>query len=134
MAYWLLKTEPGEYSFNDLVKDGRTVWSGIRNNTALMHMRNMKAGDLALIYHTGNQKAVVGTAEIARSHYPDPHSKDPKSVVVDVKPGKKLARPVPLSEIKSRKEFAGFELVRFSRLSVMPVSTTVWNAIVEQRI
>lgn len=123
MALWLLKTEPGEYAWDDLVRDGGAVWSGVTNNAALLHLRAMKKGDDALIYHTGSDKRVVGLASIARAAYPDPalDPPDPKRVVVDLKPKKKANTPVTLASIKSDGRFASFDLVRNSRLSVMPV-------------
>src|SRR5436190_1030482 len=99
MALWLLKTEPSEYSWDDLVRDKQTVWEGVTNPTALIHIREMKKGDLALIYHTGGERAAVGIAQIARGAYPDPRASNEKLVVVDIKPKKKLARPVTLEQI-----------------------------------
>ena len=132
MAYWLLKTEPNEYSFDNLMKDGKTVWCGVTNSLALIHIRNMKKGDLALIYHTGDEKQIVGIAEICSNSYPDPKLKNPKLVVVDLKPKEKLKRYITLSEIKSDKRFSDFALVKITRLSVMPVSTDQWNIIMEE--
>lgn len=129
MAYWLLKTEPSEYSFNDLVRDKKTVWSGITNNTALIHLRNMKQGDLALVYHTGDERAVVGIAKIASGPYPDPDAENPKIVVVDLKAEKRLARPVSLDTIKSDPAFAGWDLLRIGRLSVVPTPPAMWKRI-----
>lgn len=127
--YWLLKTEPTVYSYADLVKEKKTVWSGVSNNAALKHMRSMKKGDLAFIYHTGDEKAVVGIAEVLSGPYADPGMDDPKLVVVDLKPKEPLKRPVSLAAIKADPRFAGFELVRIPRLSVMPVGKPVWDAI-----
>ncbi len=134
MAYWLLKTEPGDFSFGDLAREGSTAWTGVKNNQARLHMRAMREGDSALIYHSGKEKAVVGTARVMSNPYPDPRSKDAKSVVVDIRSGERLLKPFPLSEMKSSKIFAGFDLLRNSRLSVMPVSTQVWNAITKGHI
>ncbi len=128
-AYWLLKTEPGEYSFDQLVVDRRTVWDGVANNLALKYLRNMKVGDKAFIYHTGTERAIVGIAEIISNPYRDPESKDPKRVVVNLKPDRKLPYPVPLSEIKNNKTFKDFDLVKLSRLSVMPVKNVYWHII-----
>src|SRR5437016_3933198 len=125
--YWLLKTEPTVYSFADLERDGKTVWDGVTNALALKHLRAMKKGDLAFIYHTGDERQIVGIAEVASEPYPDPKQKDPKLVVIDLKPRKRLHRPVALAEIKARKEFADWELVRMGRLSVMPVSPERWT-------
>ncbi len=127
MAYWLLKTEPGDYSFDDLEHDRRTVWDGVANNLALKHMREMRKGDHALVYHTGKEKSVVGVARVASDPYPDPASDNPRIVVFDLAPEKRLARPVPLAEVKADPRFADFALVRISRLSVMPVSAALWK-------
>ena len=131
MARWLLKTEPATYSWDDLVKDKQTTWDGITNAVALKHLRSMNKGDLALIYHTGNQKAVVGVAEIARGPYPDPGEDDDRLVVVDLKPKKKLKQPVALSDIKADPAFAGWDLLRIGRLSVVPVPDPMWKRIEE---
>jgi len=127
--YWLLKTEPTVYSYDDLVKEKKTVWSGVSNNAALKHLRSMKKGDLAFIYHTGDEKAVVGIAEVVSGPYADPGAGDPKLVVVDLKPKGLLKNPVSLAAIKADPRFAGFALVRIARLSVMPVDKPVWDAI-----
>lgn len=129
MAYWLLKTEPGTYSWDDLERDKKTVWEGVSNATALIHIRSMKKGDLALIYHTGAERAAVGIAEITANPYADPKLKDPKLVVVDLRPKKKLAQPVGLDQIKSDKACAGWDLLRISRLSVVPTSREIWNRV-----
>jgi predicted RNA-binding protein with PUA-like domain len=129
MAYWLLKTEPSTYSFADLLSEKKATWDGISNATALIHLRAMKKGDLALIYHTGGEKAAVGIAEITSPPYPDPKEKDPKLVVVDIRPRKPLANPVTLEQIKADKAFAGFDLLRISRLSVVPVPPAMWKRI-----
>ncbi|HEV2178637.1 MAG TPA: EVE domain-containing protein [Terriglobia bacterium] len=130
MAKWLFKSDPDTYSFADLDRDGRTVWDGVSNNLALKHLRNVRKGDAVLIYHTGEEKAVVGVAEAVSDSYPDP--KQPagsKLAVVDLAAGKRLARPVPLQELKQRPELKTFELVRMPRLSVMPVSESQWKII-----
>ena len=126
---WLLKTEPTTYSYADLVRDGKTVWDGVSNHLALKHLRSMCRGDLALIYHTGDERAVVGTAEVLGDPYADPKQKDPRLVVVELKAKGKLARPVTLGEIKKQKALKDFDLVRLPRLSVMPVSDDQWNTI-----
>lgn len=131
MAYWLLKTEPDCYNFADLEKDGKTVWDGVSNNLALKYLREMKKGDLALIYHTGEEKAAVGIAEVASNPYVDPKLNDPKLVVVDLKPKKRLARTVSLAEVKSTKSLQDFALVKNSRLSVMPVTDSEWSFFVK---
>jgi predicted RNA-binding protein with PUA-like domain len=123
--HWVLKTEPSEYGFPDLVRDRRTRWEGVSNPVALKHLRSMLEGDDALIYHTGNEKAVVGLARVASAPYPDP--KNPKLVVVDVEPVKPLPRTVPLAEIKVEPAFAELGLVRVPRLSVVPVEPAQWK-------
>lgn len=130
MAYWLIKTEPSAYSYDDLERDGRTRWDGVTNNTALIHLRGMKEGDLVMVYHSGAEKSVVGIAKIIAAPYADPRRNDPKIVVVDIAPLERFARTVPLAAIKALKEFATFPLVRISRLSVMPVSGAEWKKIV----
>ena len=123
--HWVLKTEPSEYGFPDLVRDRRTRWEGVSNPVALKHIRSMQEGDDALIYHTGNEKAVVGLARVASAPYPDP--KNAKLVVVDVEPVKPLRRPVTLAEIKAEPVFADLGLVRVPRLSVVPVEPAQWK-------
>ena len=120
--YWIVKTEPSTYSFDQLERDATTVWDGVRNNLALKHLREMKRGDRVLVYHSGEEKAVVGLAEVAAKAYPDPKQKDPKLVVVDLKAAGRLPRPVPLAEIKQEPAFADLALVRIGRLSVAPAS------------
>jgi predicted RNA-binding protein with PUA-like domain len=127
MAFWLLKTEPSEFSYSDLERGKRAVWDGVKNNTALIHLRAMRKGDRALIYHSGGEKSLVGLADIVSNPYPDPNVGDPKIVVVDLSPAGRLTRPVPLGAIKKEKEFASFELIRISRLSVMPVPPILWK-------
>ncbi|MGD1018821.1 MAG: EVE domain-containing protein [Verrucomicrobiia bacterium] len=128
--HWLLKTEPSTYSFGDLERDKRAVWDGVSNALALKHLRSMKRGDLAFIYHTGDEKQIVGIAEVTSDAYPDPKEKDARLVVVDLKPRERLARPVTLGEVKALSEFRDFELVRMGRLSVMPVSEERWKRLV----
>ena len=131
MAYWLVKTEPSVYSYETLEREGKSVWDGVTNALALKHLRNMRKGDLALVYHTGNEKALVGIAEVAVNPYRDPKTDDPKLVVVDIGPKGSLPRRVPLAEIKANRQFAAFELVRLPRLSIMPVEIPVWNALIK---
>ena len=126
-GYWLLKTEPSDYSYGDLKKDQRTIWDGVSNNLALKHLRNMKKGDLAFIYHTGKERTLVGIVEVDSDPYPDPKHKDPKLAVVDVKAQQELSRGVALKEIKSDSAFSDFLLVRLPRLSVMPVTPSQWK-------
>ncbi|MEW5978157.1 MAG: EVE domain-containing protein [Acidobacteriota bacterium] len=132
MAKWLLKTEPTVYSYSDLEREGKTVWDGVTNNLALKHIRNMRKGDEALIYHTGEEKALVGIAEVVSDPYADPKKKDPKLMVVELGARTRLTRSVTLHEIKSQPRFQDFELVRLPRLSVMPVSETVWKALTQR--
>ena len=127
MARWLLKTEPGTYSFDDLERDKTTCWDGVANATALIHIRAMKKGDEAIVYHTGDEKAAVGLATVASAPYADPKESDPKLAVVDLKVGKRLAAPVPLSAIKVDKAFEGWDLLRIGRLSVVPVPDAMWD-------
>jgi len=129
--YWLLKTEPSVYSFENLQADGKTVWDGVSSNAALKNIREMKKGDKAIIYHSGDEKAMVGLAEIASPPFPDPKQNDPKLVVFELKVGKRLNRVVPLSEIKAEKSFADFALVRIPRLSVMPVTEKQWEKLMK---
>ncbi len=126
-SYWILKTEPSEFSFERLSAERKAVWDGITNALALKHLREMSAGDQALIYHTGDEKALVGLARITRAAYPDPKHSDPKLVVVDVAADQPLARPVTLEEIKADPAFADLGLVRISRLSVVPVPKPLWD-------
>jgi predicted RNA-binding protein with PUA-like domain len=129
--HWLLKTEPSTYSFDDLERDKKAVWDGVSNALALKHLRSMKRGDLAFIYHTGDEKQIVGIAEVTSDPYPDPKEKDAQLVVVDLKPRERLTRPVTLAEVKALSEFRDFELVRMGRLSVMPVSAERWKRLVK---
>lgn len=126
---WLFKEEPTHYSWDDLVRDKKTVWSGVRNPVAQKHLRSVKKGDRIFFYHTGDEKAVVGETKAAGDAYPD--RKDPagKLYAVDVVPVRRLARPVTLKEIKAVAAFADFPLVRISRLSVMPVTDAEWSRI-----
>ena len=120
--YWIVKTEPSTYSYDDLERQKTAVWDGVKNNLALKHLRQMKPGDRLLIYHTGDEKAVVGLAEVVSEPYPDPKQQDAKRTVVDLRALGRLPRPVPLAEIKKDRAFADLGLVRMGRLSVMPAS------------
>jgi len=120
-SYWIVKTEPSTYSYDDLAGQKTAVWDGVKNNLALKHLRQMKPGDRVLVYHTGDEKAVVGVADVTSEAYPDPKQKDPKLAVVDLRAVGRLPRPVPLGEIKKDRAFADLGLVRMGRLSVMPV-------------
>jgi predicted RNA-binding protein with PUA-like domain len=126
---WLFKEEPSNYSFDELVKDKKTVWSGVKNPVAQRHLRSVKKGEQIFFYHTGDEKSVVGVAKALGDAYPDPTDKAGKAHVVDVGPVRKLARPVTLKEIKADAWFKDFDLVRISRLSVMPVTDAQWTRI-----
>lgn len=126
---WLFKEEPTSYSFDALVKDGKAVWSGVKNPLAQKHLHAVKKGDRIFYYHTGNEKAVVGIARALGDAYPDPKDKTGKHAVVEVAPVKKLGRPVTLAEIKADQAFKAFPLVRLPRLSVMPVTADEWARI-----
>ncbi len=131
MTNWLLKTEPNDYSYADLERDGATCWDGVKNNMALKNIRQVRKGDSAFIYHTGKEKAVIGIARITSDPYQDPKSDDPKLQVFDLAPERSLPRGVTLKEVKADPEFADFALVRLSRLSVMEVSPAFWKRIVK---
>ena len=127
MSNWLFKEEPANYSYDDLVRDGKTSWTGVRNPVAQRNLRSVKKGDRIFFYHTGDVKAVVGIAKAADAAYPDPADKDGKLYAVDVVPVKKLTRPITLKAVKADKSFADFPLTRIPRLSVMPVSDDEWE-------
>jgi len=126
---WLLKTEPSEYGYESLEKEGRTRWDGVSNPAALRNLASMKVGDQLLVYHTGKEKAAVGRAEVVRAAYPDPRWKGGKIVVVDIEPRGRLVRPVTLAEIKALPVFGDSPLVRQGRLSVVPLTAAQWKAI-----
>lgn len=126
MAYWILKTEPSTYAWSDLVREKKTAWTGVRNYAAAKHLRAMRAGDLALIYHSGDEKAAIGVAKVARVAYQDPTTKE-SWVAVDVAPVKPLASPVTLAAMKADKALAGMVMVRQGRLSVSPVTAAEWK-------
>lgn len=130
MNRWLLKTEPGEYSWHDLKREGSDTWDGVKGAGALKYLRSIKKGDAVFIYHTGKEKAVVGTAKVIREAYPDPAGTDDRLLVIDLEAGETLPRPVTLAEIKQSGRFDGWELVRQPRLSVVPVSEEQWAAII----
>jgi predicted RNA-binding protein with PUA-like domain len=125
MARWLFKQEPDCYSYAQLEADQRTTWDGISNALALKHLRNVQVGDEVFFYHTGDEKSIVGIMQICSTPQVDPENE--KSVIVDVKPVRKLAKPITLATIKSDEFFAQWELVKQSRLSVMPVSDAMWQ-------
>jgi predicted RNA-binding protein with PUA-like domain len=128
---WLFKTEPDEYSYDDLERDQKTVWDGVSNNLALKNLREVRLGDQILIYHTGAEKAIVGLAEAMNDAYPDPKGNDEKAAVVNIKPKRRFPRPAPLAEIKASEKLKEFDLVRLPRLSVMPVSNEHWEVLQE---
>jgi predicted RNA-binding protein with PUA-like domain len=129
MAQWLVKEEPEHYNYDQLERDRRTVWAGVRNPLAQKHLRSIRKGDRIFYYHTGKEKAVVAVAKALGDAYPDSNDDSGKLFVVDVAPEKRLARPVTLAEIKADASFASFPLVRMSRLSVMPVTDAEWTRI-----
>jgi predicted RNA-binding protein with PUA-like domain len=126
---WLLKTEPTEYSYDDLEREKRGTWDGVRNPAAQRNLRAMKAGDRVLVYHTGDEKAAVGTAEVVAEAYPDPKLRGGTLVVVDVEARGRLGRKVTLAEIKAMPEFTESPLVRQGRLSVVPITAPQWKAL-----
>jgi len=125
--YWILKTDADTYPFDQLVSEHRAVWDGVSNALALKHIRSMAKGDHAFIYHSGDEKALVGLARIVSDPYPDPKGDDPKLAVVDIEAGDRLAHPVTLATIKADPAFAELGLVRMSRLSVVPVPADQWK-------
>jgi predicted RNA-binding protein with PUA-like domain len=128
MNYWLLKTEPDTFSWDDLVRDKKTGWDGVRNFQARSHLKAMKKGDLAFVYHTGEEKSVVGIAKVTKDNYPDPT--DNEWVAVEIAPVNKLKNPVGLAQIKADKRFTNMVLVKASRLSVQPVKKEEFDMIV----
>ena len=131
--YWLVKQEPSGprgYNFSTLQKEKTTVWDGVHNNLALKHMRNMKKGDIVLYYHTGDERQAVGIMTVTSNPYPNPEEDNERFVVVDVKYKKQLDNSVSLEQMKKEKSFKNWELLRISRLSVMPVPKTIWDKII----
>jgi predicted RNA-binding protein with PUA-like domain len=131
MAAWLLKTEPSEYSFADLERDGPAEWDGVKNAQAQIHLRAMEEGDTCIIYHSMSERAAVGVARVVRAPYPDPTDPAGKRVWVDLQAERRLAKPVTLAQLKAEPDFAESPLIRISRLSVMPL-TDVQLSIVER--
>jgi predicted RNA-binding protein with PUA-like domain len=129
MAYWLIKTEPGSWSWDDQVRDKVTQWDGVRNHQAANNLKAMKKGDLAFFYHSVNEKQVVGVVEVVKEVYPDPKDKSGRFVMVDVKAVKPFAKPVTLADIKAEPRLRDIGLVRQSRLSVMPIGAAEWRLI-----
>lgn len=128
--YWMVKQEPESYSWNDFESEGSTAWTGVRNFQARNNLQMMKAGDQVLFYHSGKDKEVVGVAEVIKAAYPDPTAKDGNWVAVDLKPTRKLSRPVALSAIRYNDSLGGITLVRQSQLSVMPLTKKEFDEIV----
>ncbi len=132
MNYWLVKSEPGTYSWDDFVKKGRDHWDGVRNYQARNNLKEMKEGDEVLFYHSVNDKEVVGIAKVVREHYPDPTTDDDRWVVVDLVPVTKLDKPVTLAQIKADSQLEGLALIKHSRLSVMPVDKAHYDIIISK--
>ena len=134
VSYWLAKQEPNGprgYNILQLQKDKKTVWDGVHNNLAFKHIRNMKKGDLVFFYHTGEERQIVGIMSVISNPYPNPEEENKRFVVVDVKFKKLLKTPVTLDSIKKQKKFKDWELLRISRLSVMPVPKIIWDYIIK---
>ncbi len=131
MKHWLVKSDADTYSAHDLERDGRTVWDGVRNPTALRHIRDMSEGDAVFVYHSGKEKAIVATAKVASAPKADPRDKSGKLSVVDLAFERWLEHPVTLAAIKADASFKHFDLVRLSRLSVMPVSADHWKRLMD---
>lgn len=129
MRHWLVKTEPGTYSWNDLARDKTTAWTGVRNPLARMHLRAMKTGDLVFVYHSGKEKSIVGIAKVARAAYPDETAATGEWVAVDLRAVRPLVRPITLADIKSRAALKSMVLVNNSRLSVQPVTEQEWGSV-----
>ena len=131
MAYWLVKSEPQAYSWQQLEKDKETQWTGVRNYAARLHLRGMKKGDEVLFYHSNEGVEIVGIAKVVKEAYQDPTTDDDAWVAVDIKAHKKLKKPVPLTVLKADKRFADMDLVRLGRLSVQKVKPEEWKIIME---
>ena len=129
--YWILKTEPTKYSYDDLARDKSTAWDGVKNNLALKHIKQMSPGDQALIYHSGKVKAAVGLARIKSAAYQDPDANDPRLFVMDIEAAGELPRPVTLRDIKADPAFKDLALVRIPRLSVVPASAAQWKRLLK---
>ncbi|MFM2364241.1 MAG: hypothetical protein RLZZ316_3143 [Bacteroidota bacterium] len=131
MAYWLIKSEPFKYSWEQLVKDKQTFWDGVRNYAARNNLKAMKKGDLAFFYHSNEGLEIVGIAKVAKEHYQDPTTDEDAWVVVDFAPHKKLKKPVSLADLKKDKRLANMALIRLGRLSVQPVTDEEWKIVME---
>ena len=130
-ANWLFKSDPDTYGYDDLEREKETVWDGVSNNLALKNLRAVKKGDLVLIYHTGEEKSIIGLAEIIKEAYPDPKRNDPKLAVVNIRALNRLKEPVALADIRLNKAMSDFALVRLPRLSVMPVNSSQWKILMK---
>lgn len=131
MAYWLVKSEPSSYSYEQLVKDKQTAWTGVRNYAARIHLKAMKKGEEVLYYHSNEGVEIVGIAKVAKEFYQDPTTEDTNWVAVDIKPVSRLKNPVPLTKIKNDKRLSTMALVRLGRLSVQPVTEEEWKIVME---
>ena len=131
MNYWLVKSEPSVYSWDQFVKDGKTTWDGVRNYAARLHLRAMKKGDEVFFYHSNEGVEIVGIARVVKESYQDPTTDDEKWVAVDLQPVRKLKKPVNLAQLKSEKKLKDMALLRISRLSVQPVTAEEWEIIME---
>src|SRR5687768_6916297 len=131
MSYWLVKSEPSVYSFEQLVQDGKTTWDGVRNYAARLHLNGMKKGDEVFFYHSNEGLEIVGIAKVNREAFPDPTTNDPAWVAVELKPVRKLKKPVPISEIKKNAKLKEMALLRISRLSVQPVKEGEWKEVLK---
>ena len=129
MAMWLLKTEPDVYSYDDLERDGQTMWDGVTQNQALQNLRKTQSGDVALIYHTGDERAIVAIADVIRGFYVDPEAENTKLAVCDVRAKSRLTHPVTLAQIKAHPLLQNWDLVRLARLSVVPVADEQWQIV-----
>jgi predicted RNA-binding protein with PUA-like domain len=131
VGFWLLKSDPEDYSYDDLERDKKTVWDGVANNLALLNLRAVKKGDLAFIYHTGSERRIIGIADVTSDPYPDPKARNQRFLVINVAAKRRLQKYVALDEVKARKEFKDFDLVRLPRLSVMPVDSERWKRLLK---
>ena len=131
MAYWLVKSEPSTYSWDNFVKEKQTCWSGVRNYAARLHLRNMKNGDDVFFYHSNEGTDIVGTAKVVKEFYQDPTTTEDRWVAIDLKANKKLKNPVTLAQVKTDKRLANMALVKLGRLSVQPVTGEEWKVVME---
>ncbi len=131
MNHWLLKTEPSEYSWDNLVRDGRAVWDGVTNALAQKHLRAVQAGDDVFVYHTATERRIVGIARVTRDPFIDPKHPGGRLVVIEIEPVSPLAEPIPLEAMRADTALAGWELLRLPRLSVMPVPDAIWRRLLK---